>query len=153
MEQKIIERPALGENEVTQLIGTLEKFIANNNKKNKHIKHNKKEHYHSWTIDERALIIRTVLRDGYNNKQIKWKKIAAELDNGCSAEACKAYYHRVLRQPLLQVYYGHKIYLMANNEKYVIKDADLDEQIDCLTNACISFSEETKTSKKKHPEK
>ena len=157
MEQIIIEEQTFKEDELIQLAKTLEKFIANNNNnKNTRAKSNRKRHYHSWTIDERTLIIRTALKNGYNNKQIKWKKVAAELNNGCSADACKAYYHRVLRQPLLHAYRVYKLCLMSNNEEHVIKDADLNEQINNLTNLYKSFFEKTKTSNKtnkKLPEK
>ncbi len=147
MEQKIIEKPASGEDDVTQSTEISEKVIANDKKTNNHTKHNKKRHYHRWTIDEDELIIRTVLIDNYNNKQINWKNVAAELNNECNADACKAHYHRALRQSLIQIYRKYKSYLRSK----VI--GDMKEQINCLTNAYIFCCEIDKTLKKEHLQK
>ena len=147
MEQKIIEKPASGEDDVTQSTEISEKVITNDKKTNNHTKHNKKRYYHHWTIDENELIIRTVLIDSYNNKQTNWKKVAAELNNGCSADACKAYYHKALRQPLIQIYRKYKSYLRLNAIK------DMSEQINCLTNAYTYSCIIDKTLKKEHLQK
>ena len=147
MEQKIIEKSAFREDYATQSTETSEKVITNDEKTNNYTKHNEKRYYHHWINGENEFIIRTVLIDSYNNKQTNWKKVAAELNNGCSAGACKAHYHKALRQHLIQIYRKYKSYLRLNAIK------DMSEQINCLTNAYIYSCIIDKTLKKEHLQK
>lgn len=70
-----------------------------------------------------------------------------ELNNGCNADACKAHYHRTLRQHLIQIYRKYKSYLRSK----VIRD--MKEQINCLTNAYTYSCIIDKTLKKEHLQK